>query len=127
MKPNYEQILITLSVALGLSFIIERILQFLKTLFDRFLFAGDMLSSAESPSAKEAIDKLERRHQQDDQDTQAEYLEESKAKLKYHKEELSKDESLKLEQEIKGLERSVVDTSKAEQNKRFTEATVFLA
>lgn len=126
MKPNYEQILITLSVALGLSFIIERILQFLKTLFDRFLFAGDMLSSAESPSAKEAIDKLERRHQQDDQDTQAEYLEESKAKLKYHKEELSKDESLKLEQEIKGLERSVVDTSKAEQNKRFTEATVFL-
>jgi uncharacterized membrane protein YuzA (DUF378 family) len=126
MNPNYEQILVTLSVALGLSFLIERILQVIKTLFDRFLFAGEMLSGSESPSAKEVIDTLEHRHQQDEQDTQAEYLEEIKAKLKYRGAELSEDERIKLEEEVKSLERRGIDTSKVEQNKRFSEATVYV-
>jgi len=126
MNLNLEQIMAPLLVALGLSFIIERILQVLKTIFDRFLCAGDLLSTSEGQSAKEVIDKLEDAHRQDEQDAQAEHLEELKAKLKYHSDELSKDEKSKLEKELEDLERLSIDTSKVEQDKRFSEATVFV-
>jgi hypothetical protein len=126
MNPNLEEIMAALLVALGLSFIIERILQVLKTIFDRFLFAGDLLSVSEGQSAKEVIDKLEDAHKQDEQDAQAEHLEELKAKLKYHCNELSRDEKSKLEKEVEDLERLSIDTSKVEQDKRFSEATVFV-
>lgn len=126
MNPNLEEIMAALLVALGLSFIIERILQVLKTIFDRFLCAGDVMSASEGQSAKEVIDKLESAHKQDEQDTQAEHLEEVKARLKYQSEELSKDEKSKLEKEVEDLERLNIDTSKVEQDKKFSEATVFV-
>ena len=126
MNPNLEEIMAALLVALGLSFIIERILQVLKTIFDRFLCAGDVMSASEGQSAKEVIDKLESAHKQDEQDTQAEHLEEVKARLKYQSEELSKDEKSKLEKEVEDLERLSIDTSKVEQDKKFSEATVFV-
>ncbi|MDZ7413527.1 MAG: hypothetical protein ONB15_08350, partial [candidate division KSB1 bacterium] len=81
MEHDYQQILVALTAALGLAFAIERVLQVVKTLFDKVLFHAQELTPQRSAVPERLLNELISRHQQEDGSLLAEELEATRARL----------------------------------------------
>ncbi len=124
--PNFETTMLLLSVALGLSFGVERLLEGLDGIIKRVLLSEDSPFAKQAPAPEQVIEALRERADAEAETQAAEELEEAKAKLEFESDQLSDREKTQLEQRAAELEAEGMDTTKTEQNKRFSEATVFV-
>lgn len=124
--PDFQTTMLLLSVALGLSFVVERLLEGLDGIIKRVLLSETSPFAEAAPPPEEVIEGLKERVNAEAETQAAEELEEVKAKLQFEAEGLSDREKAELGERAAALEAEGVDTSKAEQNKRFSEATVFV-
>ncbi len=125
MQHDYQQILVVLSAALGLSFTIERFLEILKKLFDKMLFRVEASPPDTKPHAEETKNNIELQQQQDENETLAEELAGLQVSLA-KAESLSPARKAELRRRIRELEKRGVDTSKIEQDEKYSFATVFV-
>ncbi len=121
-----QPLLAALTAALGLSFMVERVLEFVNGLLDRFFFRGKAAYSKARLTAEQEINKLAERAQEDFKTKRAEELAEIRARLRREGGALSSEQKSALEkraQELSGFEPNM---SKLEQREKFSEATIFV-
>lgn len=124
--PNFETTMLLLSVALGLSFGVERLLEGLDGIIKRVLLNEDSPFAEKAPPPEQVIEDLRKRADAEAKTQAAEELEEAKAQLEFEADRLSDREKTQLENRAVALEAEGLDTSRTEQDKRFSEATVFV-
>ncbi|MDZ7391912.1 MAG: N-acetylmuramoyl-L-alanine amidase [candidate division KSB1 bacterium] len=126
MEHDYQQILVALTAALGLAFAIERVLQVVKTLFDKVLFHAQELTPQRSAVPERLLNELISRHQQEDGSLLAEELEATRARLAREGEALPRKEREALATRVAQLEQMGLDTSKAELEEVCPEGTALV-
>ncbi len=124
--PDFQTTMLLLSVALGLSFVVERFLEGLDGIIKRVLLSEGSPFADTAPPPEKVIEDLRERADAEAETQAVEELEETKAKLQFEADGLSDREKTKLAKRAAELETKGLDTSKTEQNKRFSEATVFV-
>ena len=126
MQHDYQQILVVLSTALGLSFTIERFLEVLKKIFDKVLFRIEALTPRPSFQAEHVVDTIENQHKKDVNDSLAEELHELQRSLSDDKEDLTPAQKARIRARIREIEKTDVETSKTEQEEKYSQNTVFV-
>ncbi|MCR4440260.1 MAG: N-acetylmuramoyl-L-alanine amidase [bacterium] len=126
MEHDYQQILVALTAALGLAFTIERVLQVVKTLFDKVLFHAQELAPQATEAPERLIAAMQARHERDALDLQVEELEEIRAKLSREGETLPKALRGSLSARLAELEKLHLDTSKTELEEKCPEGTALV-
>lgn len=126
MEHDFQQILVALTAALGLAFTIERLLQVVKTLFDKVLFRAHELAPQPSNTAEQVVAALQERHAREAHDAQVEELEELRATLRREGEGLSGEVKASLAARLDELEKLPLDASKAELEERCPAGTALV-
>ncbi len=126
MDHDYQQILVALTAAMGLAFTIERVLQLVKTLFDKVLFHAEELTPQSSGVPERLVEELSARHERDARELQAEELEALRARLAREGNALSPEERAVLAARLRELEGLRPDTSKTELEEAIPEGTALV-
>ncbi len=122
LKP----LLAVLTVALGLSFTVERVLQLINRLLDRFFFRGEAPDVKAQLTAEQQVNRLVARVVEDHQDRAAEELAETQSRLEREGDALTPIEKAELELRLsRGITRTI-DTNKLEQKENFSEAMILV-
>ena len=119
-----QPLLAVLTVALGLSFTVERVLEFINRLLNRFFFRGDAPYSKARVTVEQQIDHLVARVSADHQDRVAEELAETQNRLARESDTLSPIEKAELEMRLSRTR--TIDTTKLEQKENFSEAMILV-
>ncbi|MGH7493423.1 MAG: peptidoglycan recognition protein family protein [bacterium] len=120
LKP----LLAVLTVALGLSLTVERVLEFVNRLLNRFFFRGDAPAAKERVSVEQQVDRLVARVEADHLDRAAEDLAETQDRLAREGDALTPLE--KAEVEMRLSRARTIDSVKLEQAENFSEATILV-
>ena len=120
LKP----LLAVLTVALGLSLTVERALEFVNRLLNRFFFRSEAPAAKEQVSVEQQVDRLVARVTADHQDRAAEELAEAEDRLAREGDALTPVE--KAEAEIRLARARTMDSTKLEQAENFSEATILV-
>ncbi len=119
-----QPLLAVLTVALGLSFTVERALQFVNRLLNHFFFRGDAPYSKARVTVEQQVDHLVARVTADHQDRAAEELAETQSRLEREGDSLSPLEKAELEMRLSRTR--TIDTTKLEQTEKFSEAMILV-
>ena len=126
MQHDYQQILVVLSAALGLSFTIERILEVLKKIFDNILFRIEALTPRSSFQAEHVIETIESQHKKDEEDSLAEEFNELQQSLANDKNDFTPAQKARMRARMREIEKTGVETEKTEQEEQYSQNTVFV-
>ena len=126
MTHDYQQILVVLTAALGLSAIIERILQMLKKFFDAMFSRAEALEPPKPAQTQKVVEEVRERHKQGQKDALAEELASLQVKLKNDGKNLSAAQKAKIRKRIRELEKQNVNTDRAEVDEKFDESIAFV-
>jgi len=120
LKP----LLAVLTVALGLSFTVERVLQIVNRLLNYFFFRGDAPDAKARLTVEQQVSNLITRVQEDDQDRAAEEAAETQSRLSREGGALSSLEKAELEMRLSRTR--TIDARNLEQAENFSEATILV-
>jgi hypothetical protein len=120
LKP----LLAILTLALGLSLTVERVLEFVNRVLNRFFFRGETPDRKARVSVEQQVDGLVARVVEDHQNRVAEELAETQTRLEREKDSLSPLE--KAEMAMRLSRARTLDATKLEQAENFSEATMLV-